>query len=111
MARMKFPGSQKSRSPEKEKSLDMSVRTRKDTLIKKQKRSVIKPVLISLRRYREIFGDSDEEVIRCLCLPCTFQCFVYQTLSVLSVISDFRLKVWISVYSRKKNFMDFEQRS
>lgn len=92
MARMKFPGSNKSGSPEKEKSLDMSGRTRKDTVIKKQKRSVIKPVLISLRRYREIFGDSDEEVIRCLCLPCTFQCFVFQTLSVLSMVSDFRLK-------------------
>ena len=65
MARMKFPGTKESRSsPEKEKKLNMFGRRRKEQSAEKQKRSVIKPVFISLRRYREIFGDSDEEVLR-----------------------------------------------
>lgn len=87
MARIKFPGTDKRRSsPEKEKKLNMSASRKKERLAEKQKGSVIRPVLISLRRYREIFGDSDEEVLHNL--PCTFHCFVYQVLSDLSAISN-----------------------
>lgn len=64
MARMKYPGTNKARCvPEKKKNLDMSKRMKTEQLGQKLKSSVIKPVSISLRRYREIFGDSDEEVL------------------------------------------------
>lgn len=63
MARMKFPGTNKGPSlPEKEKKLNMFGRRRKEQFPEKRKGSVIRPAFISLRRYREIFGDSDEEV-------------------------------------------------
>ena len=87
MARMKFPGTNKSRSsPEKEKKLNMFGRRKKERFAEKQKGSLIRPAFISHRRYREIFGDSDEEVLHSL--PCTFQCFVYQTVSAFSTISN-----------------------
>lgn len=37
--------------------------------------SVVKPVLISLRKYREIFGDSDEEVLHFTLLSCLLHSF------------------------------------
>lgn len=108
MARIKFPGTKESRSsPEKEKKLNMFGRRRKGQSAEKQKRSAIKPVFISLRRYREIFGDSDEEVLRSL--PCTFQRFVYHVLSPRSC--RFRSYNLIFICCRKKNFMAFERRS
>lgn len=62
MARMKFPGTNKSRSsPENKKKLNMLGRRGKERTAGKRQGSAITPVLISLRRYREIFGDSDEE--------------------------------------------------
>ena len=64
MARMKYPGTNKARCvPEKKKKFNMSKRMKKQQLDKMPKSSVIRPVFISLRRYREMFGDSDEEVL------------------------------------------------
>lgn len=64
MARMKYPGTNKARCvPEKKKKFNMSKGMKTQQLAKMPKSSVISPVFISLRRYREIFGDSDEEVL------------------------------------------------
>lgn len=64
MARMKYPGTNKARcASEKKKKLNMSKRMKTEGLEQNPKSSVIRPVFISLRRYREIFGDSDEEVL------------------------------------------------
>lgn len=105
MARMKFPGTNKSRSsPEKEKKLNMFGRRKKERFAEKQKGSVIRPAFISHRRYREIFGDSDEEVLHSL--PCTFQCFVYRRSPTLRFSSN----ILIFPYCRKKNSMAFEPR-
>lgn len=41
----------------------------------KKEGSVVKPVLISLRKYREIFGDSDEEVLHFTLFSCLLQSF------------------------------------
>lgn len=64
MARMKYPGTNKARCvPEKKKKFNMSKQIETEQLDQKPKSSMIRPVSISLRRYREIFGDSDEEVL------------------------------------------------
>lgn len=65
MARMKYPGTNKARCvPEKKKKFNMSKRIKTEQLVQKPESSVKGPVSISLRRYREIFGDSDEEVLQ-----------------------------------------------
>jgi len=80
MARMKYPGTNKARCvPEKKKKFSMSKGMKTQQLEKMPKSSVIRPVFISLRRYREIFGDSDEEVLHTV-HQCILQCFVYATL-------------------------------
>ena len=67
MARMKYPGTNKARCvPEKKKKFIMSKGMKTQQLGKMPKSSVIGPVFISLRKYREIFGDSDEEVLHTL---------------------------------------------
>ena len=87
MARMKFPGTNKSRSsPENKKKLNMLGRRGKERTAGKRQGSAITPVLISLRRYREIFGDSDEEVHS---LSCTFSLsFVYHVCFTHSAIAQ-----------------------
>ena len=88
MARMKYPGTNKARCvPEKKKKkFNMSKGMKTQQLEKMPKSSVIRPVLINLRRYREIFGDSDEEVLytvyQCtlssvFCLCGLFVSFIY----------------------------------
>ena len=73
MARMKYPGTNKARcAPEKRKNVTMSARIKQEQLDEKLKSSVRKPVFISLRRYREIFGDSDEEVLHQFASACYF---------------------------------------
>lgn len=76
MARMKFPGINKSRSmPTNKKKFNMLGWKRNKKAIEKKEGSVVKPVLISLRKYREIFGDSDEEVLHFTLLSCLLQSF------------------------------------
>ena len=63
MARLKFPGKRARSSLVREKKLALLGCKNSQYEEKKPENSVIKPVVISLRRYREIFGDSDEEVL------------------------------------------------
>ena len=71
MARMKYPGTNKARCvPEKKKKFNMSKGMKTQQPDKMLKSSVIKPVFISFRRYREIFGDSDEEVLHTVYNAC-----------------------------------------
>lgn len=76
MARMKFPGINKSRSmPTNKKKFNMLGWKRNKKAIERKEGSVVKPVLISLRKYREIFGDSDEEVLHFTLLSCLVHSF------------------------------------
>lgn len=84
MARMKYPGTKKARcAPEKKENFTMSRLIKQEQLGEKLKSSVKKPVCISLRKYREIFGDSDEEVLHQFSNECLFHSFVYEVCSLL----------------------------
>ena len=67
MARFKVPGGRKvGRPPKKHK---IPLKSKAKLVVHKKKESSlkqIKPQVISIRRYREIFGDSEDEVIRVL---------------------------------------------
>lgn len=86
MARMKYPGTNRARcAPEKKKKLNMSGRMKTQQLDQNPKSTVITPVVISLRRYREIFGDSDEEVLHKVYQM--HACFIFNVLFMHSASS------------------------
>jgi hypothetical protein len=73
MARLKVPGGRKlGRPPKKQPNTQQS----KSKLLKQKKKQSkyqeIKPHVISVRRYQEIFGSSDDEVIQFV--PAPFCC-------------------------------------
>lgn len=89
----------------------MSKGMKTQQLEKMPKSSVIRPVLINLRRYREIFGDSDEEV-----LYTVYQCTLSSVFCLCGLFVSFIYRIWLSSYllislaCRKKTSMAFEQR-
>ena len=72
--------------PEKKKKFNMLKGMKTQQLDKKPKSSAIRPVFISLRRYREIFGDSDEEVLHTVYQCMLSSVFVYAGYLALSLI-------------------------
>lgn len=89
MARMKYPGTNKARCvPEKKKKFNMSKGMKAQQLDKKPKSSVIRPVFISLRKYREIFGDSDEEVLHTV-----YQCMLSSVFCLCGLFGSFTNRI------------------
>lgn len=63
MARLKIPGKKKGHSFDKLEKKVPILRIKKERIKpSKKKQEVIRPMVITLRRFREIFGDSDNEV-------------------------------------------------
>ena len=63
MARLKIPGKKKDQPVDKTEKKVPILRIKKERLKpSKKKPEVIRPMVITLRRFREIFGDSDDEV-------------------------------------------------
>lgn len=63
MARLKIPGKRKSHSVDKSEKRVPILRIKKDRIQSfKKKKEIVRPMVITLRRFREIFGDSDDEV-------------------------------------------------
>lgn len=63
MARLKFPGSKRCAPSVKTRANTGIQEARKENPAQRNEDTGIRPQVISRRRYREIFGDSDEEVL------------------------------------------------